>query len=203
MKQSEKSSKSRLNIMHSAMKCFSKSGVDGVTLNTICNEFNISKGQFYHYFNSKTDLYAQCLKYCVDLFVDFMREHVQTEGNYKQAISSYTNARGEFWMNNPLYEKLIVDAIVRENTDETVASVIQPLNEYNRLVFNEIISKNKLKPNISPKKALDYLEMTQEMYHTYLVKNAFTAENTNEVQSFKQQVNELLEILLSGIFINE
>lgn len=203
MKQSEKSTKSRLNIMHAAMECFAKSGVDGVTLNSICDEYRISKGQFYHYFDSKADLYAECLKYCIDLFVRFMQEHVQTDGGFKKAISSYINARGEFWIDNPLYEKLILNAIVRETTDETIANIIKPLNEYNRKVFSEIISKNKLKPNISHDKAINYLEMAQEMYHTYLIKNAFTAENSNATQTFQQQVGELLEILLSGIFLSD
>lgn len=202
MKQSEKSKKSKLNIMHSAMKCFAKNGVDGVTLNSICDEFRISKGQFYHYFDSKADLYAQCLKYCIELFVKFMQEHVHSDGGYKNAINSFIKARGEFWINNPIYEKLIVNAIVRECEDDTVANIIKPLNEYNRDLFREIISKNKLKSNISQVKALSYLEMTQEMYHTYLVKNAFSASSSSATEAFQEQVGELLEILLSGIFLS-
>lgn len=202
MKQSEKSKKSKLNIMHAAMKCFAKNGVDGTTLNSICDEFRISKGQFYHYFDSKADLYAQCLKYCIELFIKFMQEHVYSDGGFKNAINSFIKARGEFWINNPIYEKLIVNAIVRECEDDIVANIIKPLNEYNRDLFREIISKNKLKSNISQDKALGYLEMTQEMYHTYLIKNAFLANSTNATESFQKQVGELLEILLSGIFLS-
>lgn len=200
MKQSEKSAKSKKFILDAAAESFSKYGLDGLTLNAFCEEYGISKGQFYHYFKSKRHLYDECLKDCVSLFVDYMTKNVSADGDFHAAIHSYIRARGEFWSCYPVCERLTILAIVSESEDEAVAKILKPLNDYNREVFHKIIKNNKLKCGMTEEKANIYLEMTQEMSHVYLIKNGFRAQNKEDTRSFQELVKDLLEILMNGIF---
>lgn len=200
MKQSEKSAKSKKFILDAAAESFSKYGLDGLTLNAFCEEYGISKGQFYHYFKSKRHLYDECLNDCVSLFVDYMTKNVSADGDFHAAIHSYIRARGQFWSSYPVCERLTILAIVSESEDEAVAKILKPLNDYNREVFHKIIKNNKLKYGMTEEKANIYLEMTQEMSHVYLIKNGFRAQNKEDTRSFQELVKDLLEILMNGIF---
>lgn len=200
MKQSEKSANSKKFILDAAAESFSKYGLDGLTLNAFCEEYGVSKGQFYHYFESKRQLYDDCLRNCVTLFIEFMRQNVAADGDFGASIQSYIDTRGAFWSNYPVYERLMILAIVSESEDETIKRILKPLNDYNHEVFRKIIRNNRLKEGITEEKAFIYLNMTQEMSQIYLVKNGFRAQNKEDTRSFQELVKDLLEILMNGIF---
>src|ERR1700743_2327996 len=52
----------RKNIVQSARRLFNRFGFEGVSINQIMADANLTHGGFYSYFNSKSDLYAEVLQ---------------------------------------------------------------------------------------------------------------------------------------------
>ena len=59
MKREEKNQITRRRIMDSALREFSAQGYGASSINTICASQNISKGNIYHYFETKDALYPR------------------------------------------------------------------------------------------------------------------------------------------------
>ncbi|MEB6342246.1 TetR/AcrR family transcriptional regulator [Mammaliicoccus sciuri] len=50
-----------------SMRTFSEMGYYGTSLNNIANELGIKKASLYNYFNSKDELYEQCIERCMNI----------------------------------------------------------------------------------------------------------------------------------------
>jgi AcrR family transcriptional regulator len=60
----------RNHILATAFKLFFKKGYKSVTMNDLVTESGLSKGAFYHYFNSKEELYNHTMEMFVDHYLD-------------------------------------------------------------------------------------------------------------------------------------
>lgn len=56
-----RSQKTKDSILKASIKILSKYGADGMTVKNICDEAGVSNGTFYHFFNSKDDIYSYFL----------------------------------------------------------------------------------------------------------------------------------------------
>jgi len=65
--------KTKLKILHIALKLFKNSSYDEVTINDICKKAGVSKHTFYYYYDSKEDL----IKNSVSNFSDHMNSILQ------------------------------------------------------------------------------------------------------------------------------
>ena len=52
----------RAKIIHSARRLFNRFGFDSVSIDRIMSDANLTRGAFYRYFDSKSDLYAEVLE---------------------------------------------------------------------------------------------------------------------------------------------
>jgi AcrR family transcriptional regulator len=60
----------RTHILATAFRLFFRKGYKSVTMSDLVKESGLSKGAFYHYFNSKEDLY----KHSMEMFMDHYLE---------------------------------------------------------------------------------------------------------------------------------
>lgn len=63
MKQEDRSKISRNNITESALFEFAENGYERTSIQKVCLRAEISKGGFYHHFNSKEDLFISCCEW--------------------------------------------------------------------------------------------------------------------------------------------
>ena len=66
MAKQKRSKETRNKIIKAGQVCFTRSGYDGTGVAEICGEAGISKGAFYHHFQSKQELYLQILQEWLD-----------------------------------------------------------------------------------------------------------------------------------------
>jgi len=59
----------KLQIIRAAIKRFQKHGLKKTTLEEVARDLRIGKATIYHYFNSKEELYFECLKFETSLFL--------------------------------------------------------------------------------------------------------------------------------------
>ena len=63
MKQQERQQKSREKILSAAMKEFAERGMREVTVDSIRQKYEISKGMLYHYYSGKDALFLLCVQH--------------------------------------------------------------------------------------------------------------------------------------------
>lgn len=119
MKQAEKNRISTFQIISAAIDEFSKYGFSNASLNRICRENGISKGKLYHYFESKDDLYYQCINF---IFFDF--SHMLEELEVDKTKSVFDNLHNyysgiiDYWVERPMACLLIKRSSIIFGNDE-------------------------------------------------------------------------------------
>lgn len=70
MKEDFQKENKRGHILSTAFKLFFQKGYKSVTMSDLVKETGMSKGAFYHYFNSKEDLYNHSMEMFIDHFLN-------------------------------------------------------------------------------------------------------------------------------------
>lgn len=82
MKQEERNSRTRGALLGAAMHEFASHGYEAASMNVICAESGVSKGNLYHYYSSKEELYLACLSDGFQELTAFLEKSLsQMEGN--------------------------------------------------------------------------------------------------------------------------
>ncbi len=77
-------------IVHAALKVFCEKGFDGATVNDIVKKANCSHGLFYHYFNSKNEIFNAVTEYRGKNMIDFLDDVISTQDNYVEKLYKLT-----------------------------------------------------------------------------------------------------------------
>ena len=100
MEQKEKSRKSIAFILKCAIDEFAEKGTD-FSLNTICKNNGISKGRFYHHFESKDNLLSACVCYSLHNLIDGINAfEVNNDLSVKENFHNYYSERIAHWKEN-------------------------------------------------------------------------------------------------------
>lgn len=102
MKQAEKNRLSTNQIITAAINEFAHYGYVNASLNRLCRENGISKGKLYHYFDSKDELYYQCVNF---IFFDFaaMLQNIEIDKTKPvfENLHYYYKQLLEYWTTHP------------------------------------------------------------------------------------------------------
>lgn len=90
----------KMHILATAFKLFFQKGYKEVTMSELVKESGLSKGAFYHYFNSKEELY----NHSMEMFMDHYLNNFSLE--YKQHLSLRENLKTLYSEFSPITEQL-------------------------------------------------------------------------------------------------
>jgi AcrR family transcriptional regulator len=76
----------RAHILATAFKLFFQKGYKSVTMSDLVRESGLSKGAFYHYFNSKEELYNHSMDMFIDHYLDNFRIEFDDQLSLKQNL---------------------------------------------------------------------------------------------------------------------
>jgi AcrR family transcriptional regulator len=107
----------RTHILATAFRLFFQKGYKSVTMSDLVKESGLSKGAFYHYFNSKEDLY----KHSMDMFMDHYLDNFSLE--FDEALTLKENLIG-------LYDQFIP---ITDNMNTSSQEAAEGLSNY--LIF--------------------------------------------------------------------
>lgn len=80
----------RLEIVNAALKVFCKKGYDGTTINDIVKKAKCSHGLFYHYFESKKEIFAAVMENRGKNMMDFLDEVIDGGDGYAEKLYKLT-----------------------------------------------------------------------------------------------------------------
>ena len=85
----EHKAQTRNAILKSAAELFLKHGYDHVGINDVMKHADLTRGAFYHHFESKSDLYAQAIKAQALSMVDFLNPNAPGAPPFNTLIEHY------------------------------------------------------------------------------------------------------------------
>ncbi len=100
-------------LLMTASRIINRRGVDGASLDDITGALGATKGAFYHYFNSKTELMTRCYRRGFDLFERFAdaADSLGRDGLEKGLIGLHLNVQAHASGLSPLIQMVGVEAL--------------------------------------------------------------------------------------------
>ncbi len=95
-------------IFKTAEKLFSEKSFSSVSMDQIAQKSGMSKGNLYHHFESKEDLYNQLLFKCHQRTADLLKETESIEGTYLDKIRYFIKGHLKTLMSDPQKTKLLL-----------------------------------------------------------------------------------------------
>ncbi|MBO5137968.1 MAG: TetR/AcrR family transcriptional regulator [Spirochaetaceae bacterium] len=102
----EKSSETRELILNSATKLFAAKGYDGVGVQEICNESQITKPTLYYYFGSKTGLLSAIIEEKGSAFLKALQSASNYTGDFVGSLTKILESTIDFAKANPDFYRL-------------------------------------------------------------------------------------------------
>jgi AcrR family transcriptional regulator len=107
-------------IAMTASRLFNRQGIDGTSLDQICEELGATKGALYHYFNDKQDLVVHCYSRGFDLFESFVdtAAHAGKTGLERGMIGLHLNVQAQAGEISPLMPQPGLEALPARDRNE-------------------------------------------------------------------------------------
>lgn len=200
MKREEKNLHSRHKIIDAALQEFASKGYGLSSVNTICNEGDISKGILYHYFKDKDDIYLTCIKECFGELTAYLREHVIKANNY--SVQNYFNARLTFFKKNPLYQRLFCDAIISppSHLKKEIGSIKADFDALNISVLTDLLKGYKLQHDIDLGQAIEMFQLFQDFVNA---RYQMMPDGEFDLVSHESMCSRSINVLLYGVIARE
>ena len=192
MKKAEKHLRSQRKILDCALKEFSEKGYLLGSVNNICADGGISKGNLYHYYSGKDELYLLCVKECFDRLTEYLEEHVSLENHAEKVDSSvYFNQRALFFHKYPFYKHIFSETLVDppEHLRSELAKIRAGYDAFDRKVFNYYLEWVKVNPDISKQQLLDIMKQFQNFMGAHYAKDNI---DDNDVEKYYQRAATVL-----------
>lgn len=183
-------------IIEYAIKEFAKYSYEEASINRICLENSVTKGQLYHYFSGKEDLYLSCLKKVYQEIEEFHKQKDFNDfSNISSSIKDYMKIRFDFFEKNPEYSQVFFQTINRKSLTlkKEIVEIARPFKESNIQFFKKILKEHHLQKGIDEEKAIEFYLMVFEAYNLNLDLN-----NPLFLQQHQTEVMELIKMVLYG-----
>lgn len=197
MNREEKNRLTKKKIVHSALIEFSKEGYRGGSINDICQIGGVSKGIIYHYFETKDELYLTCVEECFTRLSEVVGRDLNLyKKNVEDALEEYFARRREFFIANPLYRNIFLEAslLPYEKLQKKIEEKRSSFDEQNKKILYQILAKEKLRSGFTIDDAIDVFRDFQG----YANKTS-TLETEEEFQKHEERIRKALNIFLYGV----
>lgn len=182
-------------IIESAMIEFSEYGYEESSINRICVTNDLTKGQLYHYFKSKDELYLACVQRVYEFIENYHREHGETKNSIEENLTQYMKVRGNLIERYPLYTTILFRTLVRnpDHLNDEIQSIRRSFKDFNRSLFEKYMSTEILQKNVSISDAINYYFMVLETFNMSL-----DIQDPDFLEHYHVQTQKILRMMLYG-----
>lgn len=198
MKREEKNQLTRSKILDHAKIEFAGHGYEAASLNTVCQNGNLSKGIIYHYFKSKDDLYLACLENCLQRLNAYMREGLSQEVPRDQMLNYYFDLRLKYFRAHETDASLFCNAAFfpPEHLKEKILMLRKDFDETNDAYILQFLKLSDLRQDLSIE---DILQAFRRMQDYLNAGEHFGANTFADVERHEQDVRNVINIFMYGI----
>lgn len=183
--------KSKEAIVKNSLEEFANKSYDLASINSICQKHSITKGQLYHHFKSKADLYDHVISYVYDVILAYHKENFIKVSSVKDSIENYFRVRFEFFKEEPELGSVFLRNLRQDSKNTKRLKFTQ----YNKNVFEEILSDAVLNDGLNAQQVISYY---------VLVMNAFNSKfEFISFNEYEKEVKAILNMMLYGSLKSE
>lgn len=200
MEQKEKSRQSIDYIINCSIDEFARAG-RLVSLNSICQNHNISKGKLYHHFSSKDELLCACVCYCLDSLRNNIDSfQVDSSLSVHRIFHDYYSDRMEHWIQFPNQLTVLRLAYVLSQSDVFSEDSLNEIRKHQlkwrqskKKKILEIIHSNNNKLRMSDDGIADMLLLMYENTFQVWEDKMITASRNNNKEATVKFAKELID----------
>jgi TetR/AcrR family transcriptional regulator len=184
----------RETILEVALTEFSRNDFENASVNKIIKDANTSKGNFYHYFSSKEELYIALLKDAWRKKLEFM--NITDENDIFAFLQKQVLAGIKFSKENPEYYQLSRRFAKEKNTNIYNRVLSEITSEYNddRLNFiTEIKYDSSTISDEFPKEFVDNFILFVLNYINELI------EENDDISKIEEKLLLIIKVLKNGL----
>ncbi len=200
MNREEKNLLSRQKIINSAIVEFGTNSYAEASLNSICKNGNILKGNIYHYFKDKDELYLVCVTVCIESLTTFLNSKKVTFNNAEKDIKSYIDLRHQFFIENPHLSSIFISALLQppKHLVEQIKKIKAELDALNVNYYEQVLQNVNLKSDVCREEAIEYFLIFQESFNNYF-QNKTYGDFRELFDEHEIKLSKLLKIMLYGM----
>lgn len=174
MKREDKNKQSLEKITDAAIKMFADNGTFDISINELCRDYDISKGKFYYYFNSKEELIRVTINKIVDdLCNDVKNFEILDTNDLENVLVSYYTERINYWIKYP-DRYVVLNSLFIAPNDVSLADYTELKNKFDLTRSSKIIEillKCNCITNIPDK---DILDISRVLYDNMFIRSVHT-----------------------------
>ena len=202
MTQQERTKRTRARILEAALVEFGTKSYDAASINTICNENNLSKGLLYHNFKNKDELYLRCVKACYDELMGCLKAQWPEKLDAPGGLRRLLELRQSFFEENPYYANIFFQSLLQppKHLRGEIQEIRREFEELNTKCYQEILGGLSLRKGITEELALECFSIFQEMFNGYFRSKADQGGDYHAlVQDHEGKLTKVFDIILYGI----
>lgn len=190
-------------IINAALKEFGTFGYAQASTNHICEQYNISKGLLFYYFQNKEQLYITCVEKCFLEAQTCLTSQYQMGNSVEQSMQNYFSLRAKFFKKYPDYRLIYCCTIfqIYPQLVEKLQPIVDKWNDCRINLLKNIFLDTSFKNSITIEQAVDII-MEQNDYICMDIARLLRSNLENIEQIFEvheEKFSFLLKILLYGM----
>lgn len=205
MTQKERQERSRQLIYQAALDEFGSRDFDGVTMDSICANHDISKGMMYHYFSNKDMLFLGCTDEIFRQLNSFVRGKTAEllELPPMDAVKEYFLLRETFFKDRGKEKHVFENAMLYPpaHLEEQIQQLRRPIKEENDYFLNQIVDRMELRDGLEREKAIRYLNALYRVFWRIL--EQYHERENEELSVMLTESSEIMEMVLFGLVKKE
>ncbi|CAM3631086.1 TetR/AcrR family transcriptional regulator [Erysipelothrix urinaevulpis] len=190
-----KGKRSKEMIIDSACQVLADESYDSLSLNQFCEDNKISKGQFYHHFQSKDALYLETVNYVYSLFYLNLKENVVLGNGFESDLKNYLDTRKNFSIHYPVYSSVFFKSIITppEHLRVEINQLHHNIKELNENILKEIVRHAPLREGLSKNQVINYYLLVLDTFN-----HNFMFTNKESLTEYLDLFDILIDTLLYG-----
>lgn len=191
----QRSEETHNRLLHAAQLLFSKKGYDATSVADICGEAGVSKGAFYHHFDSKQALFLNLLEvWLVQIDQNFASLR-KTSPDVPSAMLSMARMVGNLFQAADVRQALFLEFWIQAQRDPVVwKTAIAPYQRY-EMYFTEMIRAGIAEDSLRPVDPQAAARLTVSLALGLLMQGLFNSSGVD----WEQETVKFVEILLDGL----
>ena len=208
MQRDEKNMQTRRKIMASAVHEFALHGYEAASMNTICQQGDISKGIIYHYFESKEALYLACVLECFQALTNVLQDKIMTSpetASSKKTASDgdalldlYFKTRLDFFHQHADYARIFCGAVIipPPKLRDEIRRIRMDFDALNDACFLRILAGRHLRKDLNKEQATLLFHRLQDFLNACM---AALQNNEPDIEKHEDGSRMMLDIFFNGI----
>ncbi|MBS4537092.1 TetR/AcrR family transcriptional regulator [Clostridium sp. D2Q-11] len=182
------------DILEAAVKVFSRNGYHSSKMQEIADQASVGKGTLYEYFKGKSHLFEEMMVYCMDKYIDELKNGINKSKNIEDILMDIARFHGKF-----LKDHLDMVQTFMNNTTNISDDIRCKAFAHRELLINTITSYiEEAKESGSIRKDIDEKVCAMTLFGTL---NQFY---TNKIYIEKEEFQDIdpypiVDIILNGI----